>query len=42
MPLSITLYEGGWVTVGIYPLTFYVEDDAFDAIWALCERTVTE
>lgn len=42
MPFSITLYEGGWVTVGVYPLTFYVEDDVFDAIWALCERTVTE
>ena len=34
---SLTLYEGGWVDVGVYPLTFRVEGEAFDALWALCE-----
>jgi hypothetical protein len=36
--VSITLYEGGWVSVDVYPLTFHAEGETFDALWTLCEQ----
>lgn len=38
---SLTLHEGGWVSVGVYPLTFRVESDTFHELWTLCE-TLTD
>ena len=40
---GMILHEGGWVRMGYtYPLTFHAEGEAFDALWALCERLTAE
>ena len=37
------LYEGGWIAMAnSYPLTFHTEGEAFDALWARCERLTAE